>query len=347
VTGTIVERALSKFPRARLAHLPTPLEEMPNLSARLGGPRLLVKRDDCTGVAMGGNKARQAEFYFGAVLAAGADTVITTGAVQSNHARMTCAYARRLGLACEIQLEQRVRGMGELYANSGNVLLDRLLGARIHDYPDGEDEKGADENLAVIAARVKAEGGAPFVIPLGPDHPPVGALGYLEAAGEILDQAAAMTLTIDAIVVPSGSASTHAGLLAGLRALGSDARVLGVCVRRDAKSQAERVATRTAGTERLAGLPTAVSAADVWVSDDYLGPGYGRSTPEAMAAMRLAGECEGLLLDPVYTAKSMAGLIGAVRDGVFKAGETVVFLHTGGTPTLFAYEDLLHQPVET
>jgi D-cysteine desulfhydrase/L-cysteate sulfo-lyase len=320
---------------------------MANLSARLGGPRLLVKRDDCTGVAMGGNKARQAEFYFGAVLAAGADTVITTGAVQSNHARMTCAYARRLGLAVEIQLEHRVQGQGDSYANSGNVLLDRLLGARIHEYPDGEDEKGADENLALIAARVKSEGGTPFVIPLSPDHPPVGALGYLEAASEILDQAAAMAITIDAIVVPSGSASTHAGLLAGLRALGSDTRVFGVCVRRDAPSQAVRVAARATATERLAGLPELVSAADIWVSDDYLGPGYGLSTPEMMDAMRLAGECEGLLLDPVYTAKSMAGLVGAIRDGVFQAGETIVFLHTGGTPALFAYPGLFDQPVET
>ena len=347
MTKYIVEQALLKLPRVRLAHLPTPLEEMANLSARLGGPRLLVKRDDCTGVAMGGNKALQAEWYFGAVMADGADTVITTGAVQSNHARMTCAYARRLGLACEIQLEHRVKGQGEIYAKSGNVLLNRLLGARIHEYPDGEDEKGADENLALIAARVKSEGGKLFVIPLSPDHPPVGALGYLEAASKILGQAAAMALTIDAFVVPSGSASTHAGLLAGLRALGSKARVLGICVRRDAKSQAARVAAKSSATERLAGLPELVSAADIWVDDDYLGPGYGQSTPEMMEAMRLAGECEGLLLDPVYTAKSMAGLIGAVRDGVFKAGETVVFLHTGGTPALFAYGELFDQPTET
>ena len=335
------------MPRVRLAHLPTPLEEMANLSARLGGPRLLVKRDDCTGVAMGGNKARQAEWYFGAVTAAGADTVITTGAVQSNHARMTCAYARRLGLACEIQLEHRVKGQGEIYAKSGNVLLNRLLGARIHEYPDGEDEKGADESLALIAARVKSEGGTPFVIPLSPDHPPVGALGYLEAASEILGQAAAMALTIDAFVVPSGSASTHAGLLAGLRALGSKAPVMGVCVRRDAESQAARVAAKSSATERFAGLPELVSAPDIWVDDGYLGSGYGQSTPEMMEAMRLAGECEGLLLDPVYTAKSMAGLIGAVRKGVFKAGETVAFLHTGGTPALFAYGDLFDQPVDT
>ncbi len=347
MTGNVVDRALSNLPRVRLAHLPTPLEDMPNLGARLGGPRLLVKRDDCTGVAMGGNKARQAEWYFGAALEAGADTVITTGAVQSNHARMTCAYARRLGLAVEIQLEHRVSGRGEIYANSGNVLLDRLLGARIHEYPDGEDEKGADENLARIAARVKSEGGKPYVIPLSPDHPPVGALGYLEAASEILGQAAAMAITIDAIVVPSGSASTHAGLLAGLRALGSDARVFGVCVRRDAESQAKRVAMRSAETEILAKLPNAVSAADIWVSDDYLGPGYGQSTPEMMEAMRLAGECEGLLLDPVYTSKSMAGLVGAIRDGVFAAGETIVFLHTGGTPALFAYPELFDQSVET
>jgi len=314
---------------------------MDNLSKRLGGPRLFVKRDDCTGVAMGGNKARQAEFYMGKVVAAGADTVVTTGAFQSNHARMICAYARKLGLGCEIQLEHRVAGKGDTYLNSGNVLLDRLLGARIHEYPDGEDEAGADRNLGKIAERVASEGGKPFVIPLSADHPPVGALGYVEAADELIGQARAMDVEIDTLVVPSGSASTHAGLLAGLLAVGSGIRVLGICVRRDAFAQAERVLKRTRETLALAGLSVEVSEADVLVTDAYLGDGYGQLNGDAREAMTLAAECEGLLLDPVYTAKSMAGLIGAVRDGTIAPDETAVFLHTGGTPALFAYEEFL------
>ncbi len=341
MANTVVEEALSKIPRVRLAHLPTPLESMENLSQRLGGPSLIVKRDDCTGVALGGNKARQAEFYFGQAVAAGADTAITTGAFQSNHARMTCAYARKLGMACEIQLEHRVAGKGNSYLNSGNVLLDRLLGARIHEFSDGEDEKGADENLARIAAAVAADGGKPFVIPLGADHPPVGALGYVEAADELLNQATAMDINIDIVVLSSGSASTHAGMLVGLRALGNKARVLGVCVRRDQAAQAARVLARSNATAELAGLPVTITEEDVLVTDSYLGSGYGQLTPEAREAMTLAAECEGLILDPVYTAKAMAGLIGAVREGSIDSHETAVFLHTGGTPALFAYDELL------
>ena len=314
---------------------------MDNLSKRLCGPRLYVKRDDCTGVAMGGNKARQAEFYIGKAVAAGADTVVTTGAFQSNHARMICAYARRLGMGCEIQLEHRVAGKGDTYLNSGNVLLDRLLGARIHEYPDGEDEAGADRNLGRIADNIASEGGKPFVIPLGAGHPPTGALGYVEAADELLVQAAASGIEIDALVVPSGSASTHAGLLAGLLALGSKVRVLGICVRRDSAAQAERVLVRTKETLALAGLSATVGESDVQVTDAYLGGGYGQLNAPAREAMTLAAECEGLLLDPVYTAKSMAGLIGAVRGGDIAPDETAVFLHTGGTPALFAYDEFL------
>lgn len=341
MTDSVIGQALSKHPRVRLAHLPTPLEAMDSLSKQLGGPRLFVKRDDCTGVAMGGNKARQAEFYFGEAMAKGADTVITTGAFQSNHARMTCAYARKLGMACELQLEHRVAGKGDIYLNSGNVLIDRLLGARIHEYADGEDEQGADENLSRIAAAVEADGRTPFVIPLSAGHPPVGALGYVEAADELLDQATAMGIDIDVVVLASGSASTHAGLLAGLRARGSNARVLGVCVRREATAQAERVLARTRATVELAGLSTSITEDDVVVTDAYFGAGYGQLSPDAREALTLAAQCEGLLLDPVYTAKSLAGMIGAVRDGDIKSDETAVFLHTGGTPALFAYDEFL------
>ncbi len=333
-------KALSDFPRVPLAHRPTPLEAMPNLSRLLGGPTLLVKRDDCTGLAMGGNKARQLEFYFGEAVAQGATTVLITGAVQSNYVRSTAAAAAKLGLKCEIQLEDRVKGMGPEYQRSGNVLLDGLFGATIHTYPEGEDELGADRSLEDMAERIRRGGGRPYVIHLSAGHPPLGALGYVDAGGEILDQAAAQGIALDAIVVPSGSASTHAGTLVGLRARGQSAiKVYGICVRRDRQAQAERVLRVSAATGELLGCAGIVEPQDVMTCDDYLGPGYGRPGPDTVEALRLAARTEGLLLDPVYSGKAFAGMIGLSRQGVLGAEMTVAFLHTGGTPALFAYRD--------
>jgi len=333
--------SLDRFPRARLAHLPTPLERMPNLGRDLGGPALWVKRDDCTGLAMGGNKARQLEFYFGDALAKGADTVIITGAVQSNFVRQTAAAAAKLGLACDIQLEHRVETAAPEYATSGNVLLDRLLGARIHHLPEGADEQAADAAQEAIADGVRARGGRPYVIHLAPGHPPLGALGYVVAMEELLAQAAERGIVFDAVVLPSGSAATHAGTLVGLRRLGSRAEVIGVCVRRGESLQRPRVLRQALATAELAGSPGVVSADDVIVFDDWLGPGYGQATAEMKQAMALAARREGLLLDPVYTGKSMAALIGLVRQGHFAAAGNVLYLHTGGTPALFGYASML------
>ena len=333
--------SLDSIPRVILAHTPTPLEDMPNLSRLLGGPRLLVKRDDCTGLAMGGNKARQIEFYFGEAVDQGADTVIITGAVQSNFVRQTAAAAAKLGMACEIQLEHRVPTTAPEYETSGNVLLDHLLGATIHNIPVGEDEAAADRSLEDIAERIRADGGKPYVIHLALGHPPLGALGYMVAAEEILDQAAAQNLEIDAVVLPSGSAATHAGLLVGLRNRNSAIKVVGICVRRARDPQHARALHQARATAELAGCPDAVSEDDIVVIDDYLGPGYGQSTPEMKEAMALAARQEGLLLDPVYTGKSMAGLVGLVRAGYFDGDQTVLYLHTGGTPALFGYSSVL------
>jgi len=196
---------LDALPRARLAHTPTPLEALPNLAASLGGARLYVKRDDCTGLAFGGNKVRQLEFYLGEAQARNADTVLITGAVQSNFVRLAAAAARKLGMEIHIQLEERVPKTDPAYRSSGNVLLDRLLGATLYSYSDGEDEAGADKRLRAIAAELEAQGRRPYVIPLAPGHPPLGALGYVEAARELLDQLAAQELGLDEIVVSSGS----------------------------------------------------------------------------------------------------------------------------------------------
>lgn len=331
------------FPRASLGFYPTPLEPLHRLSDELG-IRLFVKRDDCTGLAMGGNKVRQMEFVFGDALAKGADTVVSTSAVQSNHLRVIAAAASRLGLACEIQREDRVRGMPPEYYCSGNALLQDLLGAKAHVRVGIDDDAAADIALGEIAERVRAEGGNPYVIGVGLENPPLAALGYVEAAGELLDQIASGGLDVDAIVLPSGSAATHAGTLVGLRALGSAIRVFGICVRRDAERQAERVLRRCVEVAEMVGRPGLIEETEVRTSDAFLGPGYGLPTPETLAALKLAARREGLLLDPVYSGKTLAGVMGLVRDGTIGQGATVVFLHTGGTPAIFAYESLLADP---
>jgi D-cysteine desulfhydrase family pyridoxal phosphate-dependent enzyme len=290
---------------------------------------------------MGGNKARQLEFYLGEAVDQGADTVITTGAIQSNHACMTAAATSKLGLACHIQLETRVPDKGPEYGLTGNALLDRIFGATLHFFPEGEDEQAADATIDRIADEVRDNGGRPYVIHLGEDTRPLGALGYVDAAGEILEQAAEIGIDVDAIVLASGSGSTHSGLLYGLRALGCRARVLGICVRRDKETQKARIAKRLAEVARMIGRPDIVSDDDIWLSDAYLGPGYGQPTPAMLEATALLARCEGILVDPVYTGKAMAGLIGLVRESFFGEQENVIFLHTGGVAALFAYGDQL------
>jgi len=337
-------KPLADFPRVTLAHTPTPLEPMPNISAALSRPDLWVKRDDCTGLGMGGNKARQLEYYFGDALERGADTVLITGAVQSNYVRATAAAAAKLGLGCEIQLEERVADMDETYRRSGNVLLDRLFGARLHTYPEGEDEGGADAALEVIADRVRQKGRQPYVIHLSEGHRLLGALGYVGAAHEILQQAEEMGVGFEAVVVASGSGATHAGLLVGFAAAGrSDIVVHGICVRRDAAAQAGRVLRAARATCEELDAGELIEASHVIVHDDWLAPGYGQPAEQTLAAIRTAARHEGLLLDPVYSGKTFAGMLGLAGRGEFAAGSRVLFIHTGGTPALFAYRSVLEK----
>ena len=310
---------------------------MPNLTRLLGGPDLFVKRDDCTGLAMGGNKARQLEFYLGEAVEQGATTVLVTGAIQSNFVRTVAAAAAKLGLGCEVQLEDRVPGMGEAYRASGNVLLDRLFGARVHEYPVGDDEGGADRALDELAARLRSEGELPYVIHLSVEHPPLGALGYVEAAEELAGQLAAVGVHKATVVVASGSAATHAGLLVGLRKLGHHGiQVKGICVRRGQDLQRERVLRVTRNTEKLLELGNVVQEDDISVTDAFLGPAYGLVTEETTDAILLGAREEALILDPVYTGKAFAGFVDFVRRQEAGA-EPAVFLHTGGSPALFAY----------
>lgn len=328
---------LARFPRIRLGHTPTPLEPMPRLTALLGGPTLYVKRDDCTGLASGGNKTRKLEFLMADALAQGADTVITQGAVQSNHVRQTAAAACKLGLKIQILLECRVPDRPATYETTGNVFLDRLFGAQIDFRPAGTDMHQACDDLA---ADVRAAGGKPYVIPGGGSNR-IGALGYVACALELLGQANDADLRIDGVVHGTGSAGTQAGLVAGFEGCNSGIEVTGVSVRQPRDKQIDVVYNLAAETADFIGVRQQIARESVKVTADYVGPGYGQPTESMIEAVRLAARHEGLLLDPVYSGKGMAGLIGLIRDGAFSADQNVVFLHTGGSAALFAYEDAL------
>ncbi|MCZ6610484.1 MAG: D-cysteine desulfhydrase family protein [Alphaproteobacteria bacterium] len=334
---------LAAHPKVDLFQGETPLERLENLGRRLG-IALWAKRDDCNGLAMGGNKVRQLEYYLGLGAAEGADTVLITGALQSNFVRLTAAAARRLGWQPVVQLEDRVPNDDIFYRTSGNFLLAQLLGAHIHHFPQGEDEAAADRNLVQIAQRLRDEGRRPYVIHLGIEHPPVGGLGYVEAALETRRQLQRMGQEISHVVIPSGSGLTHAGFLVGARAIGWQVTVLGVCVRRDAVQQHQRVLRRAREIVGLLGIGLEIAEQDVIVDDIVLAPGYGRINEPTRAAISLAAESEALLLDPVYSGRCMAGLVHFVEHGRIPTGSEVLFLHTGGTPAIFAYQNDLSLP---
>ncbi|MGB0866896.1 MAG: D-cysteine desulfhydrase family protein [Granulosicoccaceae bacterium] len=325
-----------QHPRAPLFSGETPLELMPRLSRTIGGAQLWVKRDDLTQLAFGGNKVRQLEYYFGQALLQQADTVLITGAVQSNFVRLAAAAANKLSMTCHIQLEHRVNSQDTLYYNNGNVLLDRLLGATLHHYPRGEDEAGADAELHRIAAKLTRQGRKPYVIPLAPGHPPYGALGYVRAAEELQSQMQTRHLKFELICVASGSGATHAGLLFGLRKLGNQTPVLGICVRRQAALQTPRIIERCQELAELLQMANPVADTDVMLDDQHLAPGYGLSNPSSNEAILLAAQLESLILDPTYTAKTLAGALAQAR--ALPSKKRVLFIHTGGTPAVFAYQ---------
>jgi D-cysteine desulfhydrase family pyridoxal phosphate-dependent enzyme len=334
---TNVVTILDPFPRVTLASLPTPLEPLPRLSTFLGGPRILVKRDDQTGLAMGGNKVRKLEYLVGQALALGCDTLVTIGGLQSNHARQTAAAAARLGMECELVLPRIVPRSSEEYEQSGNVLLDRLLGARLRMLPAGQDTPGVLER---VAEELRERGRKPYVIPMGGSSAH-GALGYVQALFELLDQMREADVRVDAIVVPIGSAGTVAGILAGLAVAEEAIPVVAAAVMGTAQ---DREALAHELTRQVLGLlDRQVEAAceGLSVTDRTVGPGYGIPTDEVIDAVKRTAQLEGLLLDPVYTGKAMAALFDLVRSGRFKAADQVVFWHTGGAPGLFAYRDVL------
>ena len=329
-----VQDLLSDFRRIHLCHQPTPLEEMPRLTAALGGPRLWIKRDDCTGLATGGNKTRKLEFLMAAAQDAGADMVVTQGAVQSNHVRQTAAAAAKLGMKCHAVLERRVPNVASSYETTGNVLFDHMFGATMEFRPSGLD---MNAEAQAVTDSLRAAGNIPYFIPGGGSNE-TGALGYVSSAQEILQQISAQNLDPKWIVVATGSAGTQAGLVAGFHAHDCDIPIIGISVRQPHDVQFENVYQLAVKTAALL-TDRPIPRSRVLVDDGYVGPGYGIPTDGTIAATNMLARHEGILLDPVYSGKGMAGLIGRIETGDIAQDGDVIFLHTGGAVSLFAYED--------
>lgn len=319
------------LPRLRFAHLPTPVEPLPRLSAALGGPRLLVKRDDQTGLALGGNKTRKLELLVAEAQAHGAKTLLTAGAAQSNHCRQTAAAAARFGFACRLIL---VSEDGLPVPLSGNLILDRLLGAELVWTKPGDRDRVLKEEFQ----KAWDEGLRPYLIPYGGSSP-TGAFAYCLALQELMEQEARP----DWIVFASSSGGTQAGLVLGAKHYGFSGRILGISVDREAAALQAEVAALASETADAAGEKLRFLPEEILVNDGYLGQGYGKPGEDELEALRLFAQTEGLLLDPVYTGRAAAGLIDLIRKGFFSSQDSVLFWHTGGAPALFAdrYRELL------
>jgi L-cysteate sulfo-lyase len=330
--------ALGRFPRAQLIEGPTKIERLTRLEAALGNQlgevRLYAKRDDAAGLGGGGSKLRKLEYLIGNALEIGADTVIAIGGRQSNFARLTAAACARFGLACELFLTQSVPRNDDEYQHSGNILLDRLFGARIHDLPE---PNSAVEHANARAEVLRTEGRKVLVASSGGSSP-LGCLGYVACACEIFDQSRSLEITFDHIIVANGSSGTHAGLAAGFKAMGRPPSFI-----RSYSVLADEVSSQDATLEKARSIlelmndPRRIEPADIDVRGDQRGPGYGIPTVAMISAVQLMASSEGLLLDPVYSGKAFAGLLDAVRRGEFRSGANILFIMTGGTPGLFAY----------
>ena len=328
---------LAKFPRRRYTEFKTPIEFLPQFTQAVGGPNLYIKRDDLLGLTAGGNKTRKLEFLVADALEKKADTLITCGAVQSNHCRLTLAAAVKEGLKCCLVLEERVANSYNPGA-SGNNFLFRLLGVeQIKVVPAGSDMMGEMEK---VAATLAAQGRIPYVIPGGGSNP-IGATGYVACAQEIQEQLFEKGLRIDRVVTASGSSGTHAGLVTGFCGCNMNIPVWGIDVARDKEEQENLVYALVEKTADRIGVTSGVARDEVVCFGDYWRPKYSVPNAGMVEAVNLLAKTEGILLDPVYTGKAMAGLIDLARNGKFKKGENVLFVHTGGSPGLYAYQPVL------
>jgi L-cysteate sulfo-lyase len=322
---------LEKFERIKLGHFPTPIEHLKNISTYLGGPNIFIKRDDCTGLATGGNKTRKLEFLMPDAIKNKAEIVVTVGAVQSNHARQTAAACALMGLKCLIVLEQRLKDPPESYMNSGNVFLDKLFGADVKICPKNEN---IFEYLEKIVENIKSKGTKVYFIPGGGSNP-IGALGYVECFNEIIKEN--NKYNFSQIVHATGSAGTQAGLLAGKKYFNSNISINGICVRYDKATQEKKVYDEAKKTcEKL--QCNILEKSEVITYDEYIGSGYGEPTEGMIEATKLLAKKEAILLDPVYSGKGFAGLIGLIRNKKFTKNDNILFIHTGGAVSLSAYE---------
>jgi L-cysteate sulfo-lyase len=327
---------LPEFPRFPLVHATTPLEPFERLRRHLGGPRLYIKRDDCTGLALGGNKTRKLEFLIGEALQTGATAIVSEGGLQSNHVRQTAAAAAKAGLPCHLVLNRNVPIDKPIYQSSGNLLLDRLLGAVTHICAEGETRAA---RIEALLSELRSRGEVPYYIPTG-GSTGTGALGYAALMLELLQQARDLGITIDRIVVASSSGGTQAGLVVGRALAEADVPILGVDVDGEPDELLAMVQSVARDCAEKIGLRRDLPHGAFELVRDYAAPGYGLPNPGMIEAVTLLARLEGILLDPVYSGKAMAGLIGMIRQGRFGTDETVVFIHTGGVPALFAYADL-------
>ncbi len=328
---------LAKFPRRRYTEGHTPLESVPQFSAALGGPNIYIKRDDLLGLTAGGNKTRKLEFLVADALVQGADTLITCGAVQSNHCRLTLAAAVKEGLKCRLVLEERVPNSYDPKAGGNNFLFNVLGVEKVKVVAGGSDMMTA---MQEVAHEVATEGRKAYVIPGGGSNP-IGTTGYVACVQEIMTQTLEQGLNIDYVVCASGSAGTHAGLVTGFYGCNMDIPVIGINVKRPKEEQEENVYQLIQETARHVGVNSEIPRETVTCFDNYVGPGYSLPTPEMAEAVKLLARTEGILLDPVYTGKAMAGLIDLARKGHFQKNGNVLFIHTGGVPALSVYADYI------
>lgn len=324
--------AINLLPEVELGFFPTPLHPLPRLSAALGGPDLWVKRDDQTGLATGGNKTRKLRLLVADARAQKADTLITAGAIQSNHARQTAAAAAQYGLDCHLVLRGRPPDVP-----NGNLLLDYLLGATVH-WVSSREEMG--QRMTGLAEELRAAGKCPYLVPYGGSNA-LGAAAYALALQELVEQAQAVGVTFDAIVVASSSGGTQAGLVLGTRALGLSVQVVGISVDEPADVLQTRVARLVKEAASRLGLDVTLTPEDVWVDDRFRGGGYAVVGDLEREAIRTLARHEGVLLDPVYTARAFGGLLHQVCEGRWRAGQRVLFWHTGGTAGLFAFSSAM------
>jgi D-cysteine desulfhydrase len=328
---------LAKFPRRRYTAGQTPIERVPRFSEALGGPNIYIKRDDLLGLTAGGNKTRKLEFLVAEALAQGADTLITCGAIQSNHCRLTLAAAVKEGLKCRLVLEERVPGSYRPRASGNNFLFNLLGVEQVKVVPAGASLLA---EMEAVADELAAAGRKGYVIPGGGSNP-LGALGYVACAQEILAQTFDLGLDIETILCASGSAGTQAGLVTGVQGCNLNVPVLGINVSRTQQAQEALVYELVQATAEHLGLSAAIPRETVVCFGDYVGPGYSLPTPGMAEAVQLLARTEGILLDPVYTGKAMAGLIDLVRKGYFERDSNILFVHTGGSPALYVYEEYL------